>query len=166
MSRWSSCFECGKAAHDRYKCAKCGAVICPRHTYYYADESNAAITKSARPKCWVHFEWRASERGVLDRDNLLLSGDFADRDFSRSLFEIVLTPHGSRVISSPSTSRTAGETMFESAEIRGRIGVAEVKARNAQTSEPSATPLPIRAFGAAPMSVPETPPVETVSGGN
>ncbi len=110
MSRWSSCFECGKAAHDRYKCAKCGVVICPRHTYYYAAEANWAITKNAPPMCWVHFDWDTwapRYRGVLSYDNLLSSGDFADRDFSRSLFEIVLTPHGSRVISSPSTTRTA-----------------------------------------------------------
>lgn len=50
-------------------------------------------------------------RGVLSYDNLLSSGDFADRDFSRSLFQIVLTPHGSRVISSPSTTRTAETEM-------------------------------------------------------
>ena len=55
----TACVECGtrvRAADRKYSgpCAICGAATCPRHTYFYADESNAAVTASARPMCRDH----------------------------------------------------------------------------------------------------------------
>lgn len=51
--------ECGasvKAADRKYTgpCAECGAATCPAHTWFYTDESNIAISRSARPKCEAH----------------------------------------------------------------------------------------------------------------
>lgn len=53
------CHECGdqvfkKTESSRYlavNCSVCHEWFCNRHIYYYADESNIAITNSARPKC-------------------------------------------------------------------------------------------------------------------
>ena len=39
-----------------YLCSRCADVLCPKHAHFYADESNAAITKSALPKCRECFE--------------------------------------------------------------------------------------------------------------
>jgi hypothetical protein len=97
-TRWSPCFECGKAAHIRYTCTECDAPLCPRHAYYYADEANGAITKNAKPKCNVHFFTEHLHPGILESKNPLLSGDFADRDVSRAMFTVELTGSGSRVV--------------------------------------------------------------------
>jgi len=53
----STCVVCGeKANQPKYggPCSVCGVATCPKHTYFYADESNAAITASARPRCKEH----------------------------------------------------------------------------------------------------------------
>lgn len=54
-----TCVTCGEptAARDRKyagPCAVCGADTCPKHTYFHTDESNVAITNSARPMCETH----------------------------------------------------------------------------------------------------------------
>ena len=53
------CVTCGErisAAERKYSgpCVECGAVTCPKHTVFYVDESNIAITGRARPKCLEH----------------------------------------------------------------------------------------------------------------
>ena len=55
----SVCHECDAqvtAADRKYAgpCATCGKVTCPAHTYFYTDESNGAISLSARPMCVEH----------------------------------------------------------------------------------------------------------------
>lgn len=37
-------------------CADCGTPTCPKHTFFYTDEANIAITSRARPKCIYHRE--------------------------------------------------------------------------------------------------------------
>lgn len=54
-----SCVECGDpitAADRKYSgpCTHCGALTCPKHTHFYVDESNGAITLSSRPYCIEH----------------------------------------------------------------------------------------------------------------
>lgn len=50
------CVECGEKAVGEYSgpCSVCKAPTCPRHTYYYVDESNIAVTRNALPKCLLH----------------------------------------------------------------------------------------------------------------
>lgn len=43
------CYRCN-AAKAVNQCA-CGALMCGRDSFYRLDESNAAITRSARPHC-------------------------------------------------------------------------------------------------------------------
>jgi len=91
------CVECSsRATQVKYAgpCASCGAETCPRHSYFYADESNAAITASARPMCLIH---RDRDPGTLSADNLLISGDFEYRLTARTRFMVTLTPRGSRL---------------------------------------------------------------------
>jgi hypothetical protein len=86
--------------------------------YLWIDESNAAITNSARPLCRPCYELRhgtpreflrplesdlyRSNAGILGVHNLLSSGDFANRVFSRGLFHVERTETGSRIIHSAS----------------------------------------------------------------
>lgn len=88
-----SCFECGQPAKGKYSgpCSVCGLPTCPRHTHYYVDDANRAVTVGARPKCAVH------SSGVLGVDNLLVSGDYGDRVVARARFRVLLTESGSRV---------------------------------------------------------------------
>ena len=57
MSRLILCAVCSeKANQQKYggPCHVCGMPLCPKHAHFYADESNAAITASARPTCLEH----------------------------------------------------------------------------------------------------------------
>jgi hypothetical protein len=48
-----TCSACGNKIYkkDSFTCAKCGAVLCGKHAYFYVDESNIAITKSSPALC-------------------------------------------------------------------------------------------------------------------
>lgn len=98
MPEWSACVECSRATHPRTKyagpCSVCGATTCPKHSYFYTDESNAAVTAAARPTCLIH---RDRYPGILSADNLLSSGDFAHRTTARARFTVTLTAFGSRL---------------------------------------------------------------------
>lgn len=68
----SACRHCG--AHADLVCA-CGAPMCALHSFYYVDESNIAICRSARPQCQncappkyvrPYTFVRAVERGDID----------------------------------------------------------------------------------------------------
>ena len=46
MSRLILCAVCGQKANQRKyggPCTVCGMPLCPKHTYFYADESDPAI---------------------------------------------------------------------------------------------------------------------------
>lgn len=52
-----TCEDCGVRVYRTSKtrraftCHRCKAILCAAHTFYNADESNAAITRSAFPHC-------------------------------------------------------------------------------------------------------------------
>lgn len=52
------CRDCLEKAGGTYGglCVVCGAPLCPKHAHFYVDESNIAITNSARPHCKEHAE--------------------------------------------------------------------------------------------------------------
>lgn len=94
----SACNECPNRANGKHggPCSKCGVPLCPSHALFYTDESNRAISSSARPECEVCFG--ARDGGVLGYRNLLSSGDYHHRIRARSMFTVVMTEAGSRVI--------------------------------------------------------------------
>ena len=94
----TACTECPAEANGKHggPCSKCGNPLCPKHAFFYVDESNAAISSSARPECEICYGMR--DGGVLGYRNLLLSGDHQHRVTARARFTVVLTERGSRVI--------------------------------------------------------------------
>lgn len=103
-----ACVECGsRATNIKYSgpCANCGAATCPRHSYFYSDESNTAITDHAQPMCLIH---RDRDPGTLSADNLLISGDFEYRQTARARFVVQLTQDGSRVSATVPVSTQEG----------------------------------------------------------
>lgn len=42
---------CDVKNKDIIKCSQCSESFCPKHIYYYIDESNIAITKNSKPHC-------------------------------------------------------------------------------------------------------------------
>lgn len=69
----TSCLTCGAKA--TLTCHTCQSPICGNHSRYYVDESNEAITKSARPQCdrcappkfpRPYTLWRAVAQGEYD----------------------------------------------------------------------------------------------------
>lgn len=77
----SSCTVCGVRTfkgREPYAlaCHKCDKALCSAHAYYYVDESNIAITNSARPTCaicngmvTVHCFWSKCGHIVEHRDS-------------------------------------------------------------------------------------------------
>lgn len=52
----SACVVCGvrtfkTKAPVAMACASCGKALCDRHTHFYVDGNNRAISESARPQC-------------------------------------------------------------------------------------------------------------------
>jgi len=92
-----TCTECSAPVKGKYSgsCRKCGADTCPKHTHFYVDESNVSITRGSPPQCVVCAF--PPLLGILDRKNLLSSGDYIHRDVARARFHVVMTVDGSRV---------------------------------------------------------------------
>ena len=98
----ATCSECDARVYasgdnKKYACG-CGAILCGKHAMFYVDESNSAISASARahcPQCWAVAD---VQRGVVGIYNLLISGDYQYRQTARARLGVVLTSEGSRVV--------------------------------------------------------------------
>lgn len=46
--------DCGCNVRNKkeiFKCSKCNKSLCSKHSYYYVDENNVAITNNASANC-------------------------------------------------------------------------------------------------------------------